>query len=354
MISQKLGHRSYQIPFNMVTHLYLVAGCRVMLLKNFDVKKGLCNRSIGTVLAFTNEHLLIQIDKIVIKICRCSETNKSFFYFKQFPVRLAYAITGHKVQSLTLKGPVAVCGIGMSREEYYVCLSRVEKLDQLYLDSIPWKLFDCKGKTSKMANINTFILSQKTQLPPHFPAAPLQLSTLVVLTKPRDILRICILDQKYSHAPCQQMLDGRDFCISKKVFTWQPDIIVLLRPVKQQFVNEIGKLSGRTPLSRLKSRFNILGGEIVRYKINKSSNHCNITTRTERTTDCNIDWNMGYEKCSNCSPISFTWSYNIMKIPNAQSDAVLNVESSFQCDTYTSSDSFFHSNFTIFDVHCIS
>lgn len=51
----------------------------------------------------------------------------------QFPLRLAYAITIHKSQGMTLENVVVDCNRIFEQGPTYVALSRVKKLQGLYL-----------------------------------------------------------------------------------------------------------------------------------------------------------------------------------------------------------------------------
>ena len=56
---------------------------------------------------------------------------------KQFPLKLAWASTGHKVQGITIKSPNKVVVHGHKKIPngmYYLMLSRMEKLEQVYIE----------------------------------------------------------------------------------------------------------------------------------------------------------------------------------------------------------------------------
>ena len=116
-----------------------------MLRRNLNVECGLVNGTIGSVVGFGTSskqftHISVQFDNLPdpVRINRESctfEVLKSIFYTrKQFPIMLAFSITVHKAQGLSLTtaivdaGP-ATFGCGM----IYVALSRVTKLNGLHL-----------------------------------------------------------------------------------------------------------------------------------------------------------------------------------------------------------------------------
>ena len=88
--------------------LILAVGTRVMLRRNIDTKQGLVNSAIGTVRSVSSHKLIIKFDHMddpcpIEMVRRKFLLQKSFFvYHKQFPVTVAYAVTIHKCQGLSL------------------------------------------------------------------------------------------------------------------------------------------------------------------------------------------------------------------------------------------------------------
>lgn len=119
--------------------LQLCLGARVMLKRNKDVDAGLVNGSVGTVVDFGNTTIQErqEINSILVKFenidCPVSIQRESFsfevlkaIYYtrKQFPLILAFAITIHKAQGLSLESAIVdvgpyTFGCGMT----YVALS---------------------------------------------------------------------------------------------------------------------------------------------------------------------------------------------------------------------------------------
>lgn len=155
--------------------LYLSIGCRIMLRRNICVDKGLVNGSLGTVrtIAYHNEErppslpylLLIEFDKYTgpflppsynrIRNPSLPSTHSHFLgnrHFpllptivswreqsvectrRQFPINLAYALTIHKAQGLTLDKVVVDIG---DRETSpgisYIAFSRVRRIEDLLI-----------------------------------------------------------------------------------------------------------------------------------------------------------------------------------------------------------------------------
>ena len=120
--------------------LSLSVGARVMLRRNLDTKSGLVNGAMGTVMCITLQHVTVQFDHIsqpynieMVK-SKFMVMKNYYVYRKQFPLILAYAITIHKCQGLSLDCAIIdlsenVFSDGMA----YVALSRVRSLSGLHL-----------------------------------------------------------------------------------------------------------------------------------------------------------------------------------------------------------------------------
>ena len=156
--------------------LYLKKGCRVMLTINLDVCDGLTNGSQGEVIDFVRDkhreikYVLVKFDEIESGKQRrmnfsyettypglratpieLKETNFSLSKKQtsasstataiQFPLKLAYAATAHKIQGHTVKKPnslVIELVTWIQPAMAYVMLSRIQNLSQLFIvGSIP-------------------------------------------------------------------------------------------------------------------------------------------------------------------------------------------------------------------------
>ena len=120
--------------------LTLAVGARVMLRRNVDVKSGLVNDAIGTVVAISPTRIAVKFDHLTDT--RDIEQVRGKFivmknycaYLTQFPLILAYAVTIHKCQSLSLDCAIIdltdkVFADGMA----YVALFRLKSLAGLHL-----------------------------------------------------------------------------------------------------------------------------------------------------------------------------------------------------------------------------
>jgi len=156
--------------------LDLKVGAQVMLLKNLNFSKGLVNGACGKIITFkvydfSSDPILKNDDETddeynirVQEIRNASEQNKDVLYLPvvrfdngyetiihketwkikqsqfhdlvsrtQFPLCLAYALTSHKTQGMTI--PSAYCNFNkiFAPGQAYVMLSRVKNLDGLYI-----------------------------------------------------------------------------------------------------------------------------------------------------------------------------------------------------------------------------
>jgi hypothetical protein len=142
---------------------------KIMLRRNLNVEKGLSNGRIGRVIDF--EYINEKVDKILIKLDAIKHfSNESvnviqkfsadyelyrnnYVTRRQFPLILAWALTIHKVQSLTLNS--AIIDIGESVFESgmaYVALSRVKSFKNLYLTKLDSSKLICNENAIKEIN----------------------------------------------------------------------------------------------------------------------------------------------------------------------------------------------------------
>ena len=125
--------------------LVLGLGARVMLKKNLDMEAGHYNGAMGTITKFIRDRNF-QIDGIEVAFDNGTERriDKAMVNYKhggaieierhQFPLTLAYAITIHKSQGLSLDCVVTDLGTDIFASGMaYVTLSRVKTLAGLYL-----------------------------------------------------------------------------------------------------------------------------------------------------------------------------------------------------------------------------
>ncbi|XP_078541924.1 ATP-dependent DNA helicase PIF1-like [Lissotriton helveticus] len=115
-------------------NLYACINCRIILRRNLHVERGLVNGAMGNVGDFVNypnrddiEFMKIKFDEIeeVQQLSRCSPrfllVKDLYVRRKQFPVCLAYALTIHKSQGLSVDSALVNIGSTVFKEGYGIC-----------------------------------------------------------------------------------------------------------------------------------------------------------------------------------------------------------------------------------------
>jgi hypothetical protein len=122
------------------TELRLKVGARVMITANLDIQNGLVNGAMATVLRFEDFIIVLRMNETgaVIRLRRhTQETLDGKQSRKQFPITLAYALTVHRVQSLTLNKVIVDFSDTFASGQAYVALSRVRRLADLEIFGFP-------------------------------------------------------------------------------------------------------------------------------------------------------------------------------------------------------------------------
>lgn len=132
---------------NAVKTLKLCEGAEVLLLINLDQEGGLVNGSRGTVVHFTKNHIPIirfingVTRKIDYNVWEINEDGHVIATITQIPLRLAYAITIHKSQGMTLESAsIDLSGV-FEYGQAYVALSRVKNPSNLIVKNVSSKSF---------------------------------------------------------------------------------------------------------------------------------------------------------------------------------------------------------------------
>jgi len=156
-------------------------GSQVMLTYNLDVDRGLVNGSRGVVCAIgansnpivrfqvhnknTNQVVIVDED---VEISRQTYEIDHYYYLikiQQYPLILAWALTIHKVQSATLNCVETDLSQVFSAGQSYVCLSRVQDLDNLYLLGINFsKIRADKSAIEFYQNLGVVCVARLNQL----------------------------------------------------------------------------------------------------------------------------------------------------------------------------------------------
>jgi ATP-dependent DNA helicase PIF1 len=140
---EKENYNKYSKEIRVQRILKLKIGCRVMLIRNLNVKQGLVNGSQGILKKVEENFLYILFDKDKEKKVITKIKKQDFVYIKedeqvfkrtQFPIVVAYALSIHKLQGSTLDRVVIDIGEDIFEAgQTYVALSRCKSLQGIYL-----------------------------------------------------------------------------------------------------------------------------------------------------------------------------------------------------------------------------
>ena len=141
--------------------LNIKIGAKVMLKRNLNVAKKLCNGSIGEILKLIVHPETKKILKLRVQFEHsCEEIERIACDFhlprgnsviqirrEQFPLQLAWSITIHKAQGITLKHAMVDCGkLTSQKGQIYVGMSRVVSSDSLLLLGWHKTMLKCSSK----------------------------------------------------------------------------------------------------------------------------------------------------------------------------------------------------------------
>ena len=137
----------FQFKQKGIDTLELKKGTRVMLTKNIDVSIGLVNGSIGIIDSFTESQdengqgfPIVIFDNVpgkqlISPVSIELELNNCTCMASQIPLMLAYALTTHRCQGISLDSAILDLSSAFCNGQIYVALSRVKSFDGLYLKS---------------------------------------------------------------------------------------------------------------------------------------------------------------------------------------------------------------------------
>uniref|UniRef100_A0A803JSB7 ATP-dependent DNA helicase n=1 Tax=Xenopus tropicalis TaxID=8364 RepID=A0A803JSB7_XENTR len=110
---------------DLLDTIQVAVGVCVMVTRNLDVEDGIVNGSFGKV-GQTEDDVLVYIE-------RAEENMRKGVVRRQFPIKLAYACTAHKVQGMTMQSAVVSLKKIFETEMAYVALSRTTSLSGLHI-----------------------------------------------------------------------------------------------------------------------------------------------------------------------------------------------------------------------------
>jgi ATP-dependent DNA helicase PIF1 len=146
--------------------LKLCVGAQVMFLIN-KMDLGLVNGSRGVVVDFKDNYPVVKFNNGITEVIKHHSFDyeidkKGIIYRKQIPLRLAWCITVHKSQGMSID--IAEVDIGSNIFEYgqtYVALSRVRSLDGLYIIKFNPDKIKCHPKVEKFYNNLQQVINKK-------------------------------------------------------------------------------------------------------------------------------------------------------------------------------------------------
>lgn len=145
---------------NCLVHpvLYLKIGAKVMCIKN-DQEKKYVNGSLGEVISFDNngEPIVLLSTGKKVKVTadswRIEDDGKVKAEISQIPLRLAWAITIHKSQGMTLDGAEIDLSRTFTPGMGYVALSRLKSIEGLHLKGIGASALQISEEVMQMDSI---------------------------------------------------------------------------------------------------------------------------------------------------------------------------------------------------------
>ena len=147
--------------------LRLKEGAKVMFVKN-NFEEGFVNGTLGTVTKCGFEEIEVKtfsgkIIKVEREGWRIEEDGKSRAEIIQYPLRLAWAITVHKSQGMSLDAAEVNLSASFERGMGYVALSRVRSLEGLFLRGLNGmalqvneEVLEFDNKLKELSKTNTF------------------------------------------------------------------------------------------------------------------------------------------------------------------------------------------------------
>lgn len=142
----------------------LKIGAKVVITRNLDLKKQLTNGATGIVVKITNEYVIIERPNGRFPISKISQTlpfQGGSRIRKQFPLELAFAVTVHMVQGMTIDHSILFLDHSFFADgQGYVALSRVRTLQGLHI-----RVFD-RNSIKVNTEISKFIFDGLPPPPP--------------------------------------------------------------------------------------------------------------------------------------------------------------------------------------------
>jgi len=145
--------KTCNVPFT----LQLCKGAQVMLMFNLDLDLKLCNGSRGVVVGFDGDIPIVKFLNgitmpIVHKTWTIEENGEPIFTFTQIPLKVAFAVSAHKVQGITIDyAEVDLTNI-FEFGQAYVALSRCRTLEGLSIIHLNKECFKAHPRVVEFYN----------------------------------------------------------------------------------------------------------------------------------------------------------------------------------------------------------
>lgn len=139
--NKQYAREKYRKNCNAIDILQLCVGAQVMLLHNLEIESGLVNGSRGIVIKFVEDIPVVKFlngqERIIdFHVWEWEESDKKMGSVTQIPLRLAYALTIHRIQGSSLDYVEIDLSNVFEYGQAYVALSRVKNKEGLSISGI--------------------------------------------------------------------------------------------------------------------------------------------------------------------------------------------------------------------------
>jgi ATP-dependent DNA helicase PIF1 len=145
--SQNVAGKAWIQSCKVPETITLCEGAQVMLTWNIDLQAGLCNGSRGIIVSLNKDGAYVNFihTSRFIGFIKIEHPEQKDTWIKYLPLRLAYALTVNKSQSMTLDAVVVDMNISASPDflyaKFYTAISRVRSLSDIVIMNAQKRLF---------------------------------------------------------------------------------------------------------------------------------------------------------------------------------------------------------------------
>ena len=159
--SENAGGKAWAQSCKVPDNVSLCEGAQVMLTWNTDIKERLCNGSRGVVVSLNPEGVYVDFvhTSRFISFIVVEHPDSHDVWIKYMPLRLAYALTVNKSQSMTLDAVVVDMDVGPVSADFlygkfYTAVSRVRSLSDIVVKNASKRLFLAHPEVLKMDTLH--------------------------------------------------------------------------------------------------------------------------------------------------------------------------------------------------------